>query len=547
MAKSSAQQAVFSQTMAHVVAEPIITSFNADPNPALFGGTSKLTGVFSNGTGIIDKGVGTVTSGAPADSPEMTTPITYTLTVTNPAGEGTNKQLSVAIQTVAVSQISPSANVMVGTTKQFSATVTGAADSTVDWSSTCGTISSVGMFTAPAQVEPCEITATSHAKQDVFSKKAVAIMLAGFCTGKPDFTSCSNSGAEYEYNICMDQICTMPGCGDASCNPPGPNFPVTLTTGSHFMRDTTHAGQPVVHDTITGLEWQGCTAGYTGDNCGTGNVQTMTWLVALNYCNTLDWGGKTNWRLPDIDELISIIDFGLFNPAIDAVFPNTPSALNQSFFWSISTHINDIVYAWTVTFWDGYWGKGLNNEALKTIPNLVRCVTGEGVGPQIQTRFEKSIPVFNQPIVFDKVTKLTWQGCATGLFGSDCKQGTVALKNWSDAQICCTDLNWGGFSTGWRLPDIKELSTLIDRRRSAPAIDTTMFPDSLSTYFRSVTIDSHYPSNAWLILFDDGSARIQGSFKSSTTHFRCVRSPDQPDAGTDSGSDGGVVGDGGGD
>jgi len=135
---------------------------------------------------------------------------------------------------------------------------------------------------------------------------------------------------------------------------------------------TSVSGEPIVRDTDTGLTWQGCAAGMSGDDCATGGASSMTWQAALAYCADLDWGGFDDWRLPDRNELQSIVDYESYSPAIDeAAFPGTPS----SRFWSSSSNADDSSSAWTV-----YFDYGSVNNAVKSHPAQARCVRGR-VGP----------------------------------------------------------------------------------------------------------------------------------------------------------------------
>ena len=92
----------------------------------------------------------------------------------------------------------------------------------------------------------------------------------------------------------------------------------------------------VVTDLTTNLEWQ--------DN-NTDTKTMMTWQYAMNYCNSLSLNGG-DWRLPSMNELISIVDNKL-KPTIDNSFKNTVN----SDYWS-STTLYDR-YAWGVSFSNG--------------------------------------------------------------------------------------------------------------------------------------------------------------------------------------------------
>ena len=96
------------------------------------------------------------------------------------------------------------------------------------------------------------------------------------------------------------------------------------------------AGEEVVTDLVTGLVWKKT---YT-----TGK----TWRQALVYCESLSYAGHSDWRLPNVSELASLVSYNRTNPASD--FPDMPS----NWFWSSSTSVNDNDCAGYVYFDDGY-------------------------------------------------------------------------------------------------------------------------------------------------------------------------------------------------
>jgi Protein of unknown function (DUF1566) len=77
----------------------------------------------------------------------------------------------------------------------------------------------------------------------------------------------------------------------------------------------------------------------------------------------------SDWLLPDVKELQSIIERQCSDPAINlAVFPNTP----VSHFWSASPFngYSDYAYVWVVYFGNG--GAGYGNRDLSQFVRLVR-------------------------------------------------------------------------------------------------------------------------------------------------------------------------------
>ncbi len=80
-----------------------------------------------------------------------------------------------------------------------------------------------------------------------------------------------------------------------------------------------------VTDTGTGLQWKRCSEGqiWMGNRCDR-NAEKYAWSSALQLALDEDFAGKTDWRLPNIKELASIVEEACRYPAIDeAVFPNT--------------------------------------------------------------------------------------------------------------------------------------------------------------------------------------------------------------------------------
>jgi hypothetical protein len=136
---------------------------------------------------------------------------------------------------------------------------------------------------------------------------------------------------------------------------------VSTASGSSY----TDNGDGTVTDNSTGLMWEQA-----------GSPETLKWERALSYCTTLNIGNYTDWRMPTIKELRSLVDYSRYYPAIDtAFFPDTET----SFYWSSTTYANNPYSAWGVYFYSG--NDGYIN---KTKYNYVRAVRGGQAGPMDQ-------------------------------------------------------------------------------------------------------------------------------------------------------------------
>ena len=128
----------------------------------------------------------------------------------------------------------------------------------------------------------------------------------------------------------------------------------TMATGSFTSK--TVSSKVVVTDSTTGLMWQKEYA------------TSKSWQAALKYCEDSTYAGYPDWRLPNKNELASLLK----NPALDSDnvaqysdFPDMPKA----YFWSSSTYMSSISYAWLIGFNNGSTGTGS-----KTSSYNVRCV-----------------------------------------------------------------------------------------------------------------------------------------------------------------------------
>jgi hypothetical protein len=244
-------------------------------------------------------------------------------------------------------------------------------------------------------------------------------------------------------------------------------------------------GNGTVTDNITGLMWQ-----------QQDDATTRIWDDAGTYCNNLTIAGYSDWRLPSYNELISIADYGTSNPAINTTYFTNANSLG---YWSSSYYAlhstSPPLYSWYVNFMDG-----LAKGDVRSVKYYVRCVRGE---QSVQAFYDNG-----NGTVSDRSTGLLWQ---KGEYGT--------AVGWESVIIYCEGLSLGG-GTDWRLPNVKELSSIIDTIKLAPAANAIYFPNIQHwTYWSSTTYNSDV-TLAWQVSFDVGSG--DRSNKTDNRYARCV-------------------------
>lgn len=116
----------------------------------------------------------------------------------------------------------------------------------------------------------------------------------------------------------------------------------------------------VVLDNLTGLMW--------ARNANVAGIAT-NWGTAVDYCNNLNYGGFTGWRLPNRAELASLVDQG---QATSSLPPGHPfGGMMTNFYWTSTTYAGDPAYAWVVWFGSDVAGtvsRSSKNSALPLWP-----------------------------------------------------------------------------------------------------------------------------------------------------------------------------------
>ena len=151
------------------------------------------------------------------------------------------------------------------------------------------------------------------------------------------------------------------------------NVPDTTPTSRFSIQKDANENHLTVIDNQTGLEWAACPFGYSWDlgigACTSSGSPGLTWTGALLQAvqaNHDTYLGKQGWRVPNIKELASIVEYKCSDPAINnEVFGIT----DPTTFWS-NTHVTgDTSYIRVVDF-----NTGLIYTDLRTSSHYLRLV-----------------------------------------------------------------------------------------------------------------------------------------------------------------------------
>ena len=96
--------------------------------------------------------------------------------------------------------------------------------------------------------------------------------------------------------------------------------------------------EDAVKDAQTGLVWQ-----------RDGTRKAVNFEDALNDCQQLTLGGRDNWRLPGVKELISLVDEAHYKPSAFPIFKTS-----ANLYWSSTVNPKRPGLNWTVNFSDGH-------------------------------------------------------------------------------------------------------------------------------------------------------------------------------------------------
>jgi hypothetical protein len=256
----------------------------------------------------------------------------------------------------------------------------------------------------------------------------------------------------------------------------------------------------IIADNLTGLLWakdanlimtrdpEFDNDGATGDGC-------VTWQNALAYIAMLNqgnYGGHSDWRLPNIRELKSLINYGESSPSGWLTLTGQGFAdVQEGYYWSSTTAALSPSQAWTAAVWFGdltvqyktnslyLWPVcgGMPRAATVVLPRTGQQTCWNEAGAQIGCKFPVHtgldgdfqmgepwpLPRFtaNNLTIVDNLTILSWTKEANAPGPAACLPG--GSKTWQEALTYVKCLNETGYLgyQDWRLPNINEIESLV--------------------------------------------------------------------------------------
>lgn len=233
-----------------------------------------------------------------------------------------------------------------------------------------------------------------------------------------------------------------------------------------------------VKDEVTGLTWQ---KSYDSGTYYWASIQTV-----VDNLNNQNYGGYSDWRVPTIKELYSLWDASVGWPYIDTdyfdITYTSEQELSHAIFWSTDKYTGVMgnisangetpgaELAFGVNFGTGH----IKSYSIKVGPkHQVRCVRGNlSYGVNL---FQNN----NDGTISDLATGLMWQQNDNGS-GIDWEDALAYAKTQNNA-------NYLGHND-WRLPNAKELQSLVDYKRSPYATNTANVGPAINTLFSCTSI-----------------------------------------------------------
>jgi len=307
---------------------------------------------------------------------------------------------------------------------------------------------------------------------------------------------------------------------------------------------STPASGTIVLDKLTGLQWpvDAGTPTFTGatSTCTGGGKTWQAAFVYVNCLNANNYLGHNDWRLPNINELYSLINKGQSSNA-SWLTTSGFTSVNPYYYWSSTTAAGSSGSGWGLISLDGGGvGSGSKADGVSVWPvrgpfgsseafvislpqtGQTLCYDASGIVSCTDTgqdgEFQKGLPWPNPRFsteingtgtVTDNLTGLIWMqdGSTPAITGaiSTCTGGGKTWQAALDYVKCLNMNNYLGFHD-WRLPNIIELYSIAGKGQANPSawLNTNGFLSMQNWYYWSATTSAGGTDHAMFVEMSNG-------------------------------------------
>lgn len=330
----------------------------------------------------------------------------------------------------------------------------------------------------PTVSSPTPRPARCRFRPAILSVAAVVLMTAACGTSTTDPTSATAGNPSATTSVTSTAAPAFPvtATGQTTCyDDAGAEMACAADGEAFYGQDAnflagdamsyTDNGDGTVTDEATGLTWQQVPSS-----------ADMTWQEAVDYANELELGGFDDWRMPSAKELYSIADFSTGWPYLDTT----------SFSLASGEVTKDEQY-WTSNYYVGTTVEGGSDAAfgVNAVTGHIKAYSAEATGPvggkyiravRGDAYGENSYVDNADGTVTDEATSLMWA------------QSDDAVElDWEDALAYANSSVLGGYDD-WRLPNVKELQSIVDYTKSPSATDEDAVGAAIDDVFTSTPI-----------------------------------------------------------
>ncbi|MBF0537021.1 MAG: DUF1566 domain-containing protein, partial [Nitrospirae bacterium] len=303
----------------------------------------------------------------------------------------------------------------------------------------------------------------------------------------------------------------------------------------------TDNGDLTITDTLTGLVWlkdasTPAMGTYTGGN--------KTWQGALDYVaylNTITYLGYNDWRLPNVNELESLATNAGQTDQSAWLKSQGFTNVNYSYYWSSTSRAYDTTSAWSTRMDAGFiivnskssplyvWpvrsgqSGAFGNAAIWSTGQTATYAAGDDGALQKGVAWPNPRFTANGNTVTDNLTSLIWTKDAGAPTTGSCKGGGMTWQAALDYVACLNTATYLGY-TDWRLPNRKELFSLVDYATYTPPLPAghpfvNVYNKSSYNRFWSSTFAMPSGSTLYVWYVDMNDGNVSYELKSDNTTY----------------------------